>query len=245
MPFTFSHPAAVLPLGYFPKRYFSMTGLVIGSTAPDFEYFIRMKNRSYYSHSWTGLFWFDLPLVIILAFIFHGMVRNMFLDNLPAIFAKRVAVFKNFNWVSYFKKYFHVVVISAMIGTASHIIWDGFTHHGGFFVKEFDVLKRTYQIAGYSIPVYELLQQLSTVIGGLIIIYVVLKLPAEKEFKRERSIFLYWFYVGIITLFIVAIRALVGLKNHSFTFEDLIMTIISGWLLGLILTPKIMTTLKI
>src|SRR5574338_195989 len=97
MPFTFSHPAAVLPLGYFPKRFISMTGLVIGSTAPDFEYFIRMKNRSYYSHTWLGLLWFDLPLVIILAFIYHGIVRNMFLDDLPVIFTKRVAVFTNFT----------------------------------------------------------------------------------------------------------------------------------------------------
>ncbi|WP_113654854.1 DUF4184 family protein, partial [Pedobacter namyangjuensis] len=30
MPFTFSHPAIVLPLTYLPKKWFSLTGLVIG-----------------------------------------------------------------------------------------------------------------------------------------------------------------------------------------------------------------------
>ena len=41
MPFTFSHPAAVLPLRLLPRHWFSLTGLVIGSMVPDFEYFLR------------------------------------------------------------------------------------------------------------------------------------------------------------------------------------------------------------
>jgi hypothetical protein len=42
MPFTFAHPAIVLPLKHLPKRWYSLTGLIIGSMTPDFEYFIRM-----------------------------------------------------------------------------------------------------------------------------------------------------------------------------------------------------------
>ncbi|WP_240482010.1 DUF4184 family protein [Flavobacterium psychrophilum] len=39
MPFTFSHPAIILPLRYLPRQWFSLTGLIIGSLTPDFEYF--------------------------------------------------------------------------------------------------------------------------------------------------------------------------------------------------------------
>ncbi|WP_262496247.1 DUF4184 family protein [Flavobacterium piscis] len=39
MPFTFSHPAIILPLKYLPKNWISLTGLIIGSLTPDFEYF--------------------------------------------------------------------------------------------------------------------------------------------------------------------------------------------------------------
>ena len=39
MPFTFSYPAIVLPLTYLPRRWFSLTGLIIGSLTPDFEDF--------------------------------------------------------------------------------------------------------------------------------------------------------------------------------------------------------------
>lgn len=86
MPFTFSHPAIVLPLAFLPKKIISITGLIIGSLTPDFEYFIRMKLSSEYSHTISGVFLFDLPLGIILTFLFHGIVRNKLIDNLPRFF---------------------------------------------------------------------------------------------------------------------------------------------------------------
>ena len=86
MPFTFSHPAIILPFRYLPVKWFSFTGLVIGSLTPDFEYFIRMKVQSIYSHTLLGIFWFDLPLAILLAFLFHSLVRDTLFFNLPKTF---------------------------------------------------------------------------------------------------------------------------------------------------------------
>lgn len=83
MPFTISHPAIVLPLTFLPRQWFSLTGLVIGSLTPDFEYFLRMRIKSNYSHTLDGLFWFDLPLGLLLAFLFHNVVRDSLFDNLP------------------------------------------------------------------------------------------------------------------------------------------------------------------
>jgi hypothetical protein len=51
MPFTASHPAIILPLIYLPGKWISLTGLVIGSMTPDFEYFERMSVQSDYSYS--------------------------------------------------------------------------------------------------------------------------------------------------------------------------------------------------
>lgn len=77
MPFTFSHPGAVLPLNFLPKKYFSMTALVIGSMAPDFEYFFRMRAQSYYSHRWSGMFWFDLPWLLFLPLFFMESLETL------------------------------------------------------------------------------------------------------------------------------------------------------------------------
>ena len=135
MPFTFSHPAIVLPMTFLNRKWFSLTGLVIGSMAPDFEYFLRMKTSSNYSHTIAGIFWFDLPLVIILSFIFHNIVRNCLFDNLPVPLRLRVSTFKQFDWNKYFQKNWLIVIISILIGPFSLIFWDGFTHQHAYFVE--------------------------------------------------------------------------------------------------------------
>ena len=234
MPFTFSHPAAVLPFGYFPKRFFSMTALVIGSLAPDFEYFLRMRAVSYYSHTWAGLLWFDLPLTIILAFFYHEIVRDKLIDNLPVFLTKRLLVFKSFNWTKNFKKNFFVVIISAAIGIASHIIWDAFTHEKGRIGREISRFKEDLLIAGHHVLTYNVLQYGSSVLGGLVILYALLKLPANKVFVRERSIFPFWLSVLVVISVIVALRALLGSDLDE--FRNMVVTIISGGFIGILLT---------
>lgn len=39
MPFTFAHPAAVLPFAKKHSKHISVTALILGSMASDFEYF--------------------------------------------------------------------------------------------------------------------------------------------------------------------------------------------------------------
>ena len=69
MPVTFAHPAIVLPF-YKKPKFFSMTTLIIGSMSPDFEYFLRMKIKSDMSHTLLGIFYFDLPITLIIALSF-------------------------------------------------------------------------------------------------------------------------------------------------------------------------------
>jgi len=215
-----------------------MTGLVIGSIAPDFEYFFRMQVSSYYSHTWTGLLWFDLPLTIILAFVFHLLVRNSLIDNLPNFLAQRLVVFKNFNWIRHFKENLLVVIASVLFGIATHIFWDNFTHKHGQFVQIIDGLKNTFTVAGHSIVVYQLLQHLSTIIGGLIVIYVLFRIPTDKNFYRGKNILRFWFFVSLITLANLTGRLLTGLDYRQ--YGNVIVTIIAGGLLGLLLAPMIL-----
>ena len=83
MPFTPAHTAIILPLLRFDNRYVSSTALIIGSMAPDFEYFLKFSVDSKFSHTWSGVLYFDIPVVIFLALIFHGVVKNNLIHNLP------------------------------------------------------------------------------------------------------------------------------------------------------------------
>lgn len=234
MPFTFSHPAIVLPLTYLPRKWFSLTGLVIGSLTPDFEYFLRMKVQSTYSHTLSGIFWFDLPLGLLLAFIFHNIVRDNLFDNLPTILKSRLLIFKQFNWNGYFKRSWVVVILSIIIGAASHIFWDSFTHGNGYFVQTIPALTNTIDLFGKQLPIFKILQHSSTVFGGLIIIFTLLKLPTHKNVTGRFNA-KYWSILAVLTLAIIVIRFLSGF-NHN-PIGQIIVTGISAGLISLILTP--------
>ena len=236
MPFTFSHPAIVLPLTYLPKKCFSLTGLIIGSLIPDFEYFLRMKVKSNYSHTLDGLFWFDLSLGLLLAFVFHNIVRNSLFDNLPKFFKSRFYVFKQFHWNSYFKKNWLVVLISILIGASSHVLWDSFTHEHGYFVQTIPTLTNTIDLFGRQILFLKILQHSSTIIGGLVIAFAIYKLPSHKT-ENENVNLKYWTIFAGLILTIITTRLLSGLDIKQ--YGNVIVTGISAILISLILVPLI------
>lgn len=239
MPFTFSHPAIILPLAYLPRRWFSLTGLIIGSLMPDFEYFLRMKIRSDFSHTFEGVFLFDLPLGILTAFVFHNIVRNIFFDNLPYFLKSRVVIFKNFNWNIYFKKNWLVVIFSIIIGTFSHILWDSFTHDTGYFVQKFEILNQSVELFDKQIPILKILQHLSTFIGAFLIGFSLYKLPTHAPDSKSVNLN-YW--LTFLGTFITFLFILLTIKPLQYALGNLIVSIISLSMLALILTSLVIKT---
>jgi hypothetical protein len=234
VPFTFSHPAIILPLTFLPKRWFSLTGLVIGSLAPDFEYFLRMRIQSDFSHTLAGLFWFDLPLGLLLAFVFHNIVRNSLLENLPGFLQSRFSDFRQFDWNRNFAKHWLVISISTLVGAASHIFWDSFTHDHGYFVKTLPVLTNTVKVLGGEVPILKILQHASTLLGAFVIAFAIYKMPTQKQDTTSLSL-KYWLIVAILTSLIIAIRLASGLELKQ--YGNVVVTAISAGLIALTLTP--------
>ena len=237
MPFTFSHPAIVLPLTYLPKRFYSLTGLIIGSLTPDFEYFIRMKVQSDYSHTLAGLLWFDLPLSFLLAIIYHNLMRDCLINNLPNVLKSRLSVYKTFDWNNALKNRFFIILISLLIGSASHLLWDSFTHRTGFIVQTFPSLISEINIGTIHIPIFKILQHLSSIIGGLAIIIAFWKLPLNK-FTTNNNNFKFWIITFCITVLIFLIRFSNGIDYKL--FGNLIVTFISALILALFSTTLIL-----
>ena len=236
MPFTFSHPAIVLPLTKYSGRYISLTGLVIGSLTPDFEYFIRMKVQSNFSHTISGLFYFDLPIGLLLAFLFHNFVRDTLYDNLPLTFRNRLETFKVFNWNDYFRQSYFAVIISVLIGATSHLFWDSFTHIDGYSVQAFSTLREVIRIGRHEIPVYKLLQHLSTLIGGLFITLTFYKLTTSEVSKQKVSL-KYWITVLTITFLIIIVRLIFARERNI--IGQFIVTTVSAIFIALIITPSL------
>ena len=234
MPFTFSHPAIILPFAKYSGKYISLTGLIIGSVTPDFEYFFRMKVQSNISHTISGLFYFDLPVGILLSFVFHMLIRNSLYNNLPKVFKSRLEVFKSFKWNNYFKTHYFVVIFSLLIGAASHLFWDSFTHLHGYAIQNISSLQSSFNIAGYEIAIYKLLQHLSSLVGGLFIALAFFRLPKTDLAKQGISID-YWLTILTIITVIVALSLIFSVEKNL--IGQFVVTGITAVFIALVFAP--------
>ena len=115
MPFTLAHPAATLPFLRISRINGWRSGLLWGSVSPDLIAVPLFFARSL-SHSIVGLLLVDIPLAILLAFLWNAFGRTR-LSRLPGLTFK---VSGGFSW--------RAATLGATIGGASHLFWDVFTH---------------------------------------------------------------------------------------------------------------------
>lgn len=228
MPFTFAHPAIVLPLTKLPKRWFSSSGLIIGSIAPDFEYFLRGETISNHSHTIAGLFYFNLPVSLLIAFIFHRFIRNSLIDHLPSGFYERFYSYRSIPWFHYARKNSVALVLSILIGGLSHIFLDSFTHQDGFFVQLLQL-----QITSlYSFPVYRIFQHVGTLIGFAFIGWFIWSLkPGEVKKRPPISIPVYWLKVCLFSLGFLGFKFLL---DHPLQLGEIVVSLINGGMLGIL-----------
>jgi hypothetical protein len=210
MPFTPAHIAAVLP--GVRSRYLSATGLVVGSMAPDFEYFFKMSVDGIHGHTWAGLLYFDLPVSVGLAWLFHRIVKRNLITNLPWWLQQRFIDTLQTDFVAVMRNRPLTFLFSAALGSATHIIWDGFTHGSGFFVKYFSFYNGAYvPFDGVRYPLWYSLQHMSTAIGlAAVVIYIFCK---RKSNVLNKPRILYWIVFALIGLSAVLLRFLLRLND--------------------------------
>lgn len=126
MPYPFAHPAAVLPLARPMGRLAVPSALAIGSVVPDLWYFVPFVSRVD-SHGLAGLLWFCLPVGLSVYAIFHLLLK----DPLIALLSPRLGAFSSPGLPT---ARWHAVVVSLLVGAATHQVWDALTHSNDFAV---------------------------------------------------------------------------------------------------------------
>ena len=232
MPFTPGHPAIILP--FIRSRYFSATGLIVGSVSPDFEYFFRMSVMGIHSHTKAGLLYFDIPVTLFLALLFHMVVKLNFIGNLPAFLQKRFQATLNLDFLKYLRNNWAIFLVSAAIGAGSHLFWDSFTHNNRFFVRLFsDFYESTYvPYNGANYPLFYVLQQLSTAVGLCVVIsYILLRKPIPDAPITTPKIS-YWLLVFAIGIAVMRVRFFVSPADYN--LGNVVVSGISGLLVGIV-----------
>jgi Domain of unknown function (DUF4184) len=167
VPFTLSHAAAALPLGRFR---FVPSALVIGTLAPDFEYFIMLVPMDRYGHTLIGLFLLTLPMALVVLWIFHNLVKRPAVMLLPdAVQRRLVDHIGNFQFGGVGR--FLLIVFSILVGAATHLLWDSFTHRTGWFFHHWALMRQPVSVPVLgSLPYYKVFQHTSTVLGLVILL---------------------------------------------------------------------------
>jgi hypothetical protein len=120
VPYPFAHPAAVLPLAAIMGRFAVPSALAIGSVVPDLWYFVPALERSD-THVGGALLWFCLPLGLGIYLLFHLLLKQ----PLIALLSPRLA---GFSPPGLPKASWYAVLVSLIVGGATHMFWDGLVH---------------------------------------------------------------------------------------------------------------------
>ncbi len=167
MPFTPAHAAPALPL---LRLRLVPSALVVGTMAPDFEYFLRLAPGGGFGHPASGAFLLSLPMALAVLWIFHALVKaplvHLFPDAIRLRIAGRIGPFR-FGGPGRFV----LIAVSALVGIATHIVWDSFTHSYTWPVHYLPWLTQrvTVPLLG-SIEHCTILQHLSTMLGLLAVV---------------------------------------------------------------------------
>jgi len=212
MPFTLAHPAVLFPI-LKRSKYFSGTALIIGSMVPDVEFIAQMEKISTYSHSFPGALLFNIPVGLFLCWLFHAIIKYFLISNSPVFLQSRLQFIMEMDWLQYAKENKIVVFYSLLIGIASHLVWDAFTHDTGFFISILPSLKSNITFLNREMPIFHSLQIISSVLGLLAVAYLVWRLPKVQLSHHEIS-WNFWISFGLVILILSLVRFyLVDFRN--------------------------------
>jgi hypothetical protein len=167
MPFTISHAAAVLPFRKLTRL--PLAALAIGSMSPDFSYFFAHDDMERLAtHSIPGLFWFCLPVSLVVWFLYVRLLESPTMALLPESWAARITPSLSELTLP------RLTIVSAaiLLGALTHLVWDSFTHIHSPVVNAVPGLRVVvFEWHGRPIRVFRLLQHLSSIMGLLILAF--------------------------------------------------------------------------
>lgn len=187
MPFTFAHPAAILPLRRV--RLLHTVPLILGAIAPDVPYFLPWRIAKYVpqgmTHTLLGTLTLDLPFGILML-LFLWLLRAPLAAPLGGVSqTKCLAALERFGgrW-----RHWAAAPLSLLVGAWTHLLWDSFTHADGWMVSRVSALSAPVSFFAYKGELCHVLQYVSSVFGLAILAlwFILLPVPASAVRDRER-----------------------------------------------------------
>ena len=231
MPFTLAHPAAVLPLR---RTGLPLSALVAGSMVPDAPVFLD-EDRAYdWTHAWWGVVSVDVVLTLVTLALWFGVVRDPLVDLSPRGVRNRLPARARLD-----RRAWTLAPVAAAIGSATHVLWDAFTHVDTWGTRHVAWLREEHLgVDGY------LWAQFASGIAGLVVLLVVAahhlrRSPVIRDQPRPRALTpstlpVSWGLATTVGLVVLVLRAPDGL--HLAAFDAVVTTILVAVALAVVVT---------
>lgn len=151
MPFTLSHAVIAPPIAKLTGNRLPIAALAIGAMTPDL-YRLLVDTEILLNHQWKGIIYPDLLVGLLFCFLWYCLYR-------PMLF-KILNISKPLNIQSFatFFKFLLSMMLAIIIGTATHILWDGLTHLDFRTFAFYDFLAQPVLILNHEYPMHKVLQ---------------------------------------------------------------------------------------
>ena len=205
MPWTFAHPAAVMPLRRLCPTPLNFAALSIGALSPDFGYYVGLFRPATYAHTLLGSVLVCIPAGLLSLVCFY-FVRRPVWNLLPQPHRALLEPLVSKQVPVRFRELV-LATISILIGAWTHVVWDSFTHRSGWVVVNYPVLQEpVITLGSIELAPYYLLQHLSTLVGVLVLVtayYAWVRRGGSEVFflfRHEDR----WRYASLASLFVLS-----------------------------------------
>jgi Domain of unknown function (DUF4184) len=248
MPFTFAHPAAILPLRR--SRFLQTVPLIIGTLVPDVPYFFptRLGRAFPDTHTLYGSFLICLPLGMAL------LIATLLLrEPLTILLGARVRwiCLRSIERFTARPLHWPIALLSILIGAWTHLAWDSVTHQTGWTASRVAALSAPVSVFGWDTATSHLLQYLSSVFGLVVLAIwfrsLLVRVPAAvaEDQSRPRASWLVLTVITFASLSIGVSRAYLAWHATSYYHLGyLLLTRTIGWFAVLYLVAGILTLLS-
>ena len=249
MAFTVAHMAAALPF-YRSQRWLNFEALLIGTMLPDLPYFLNSSVKvADQSHQWIGVLSYCLPYGLLVFALWYWLLKPAAIALIQpwgnvrsvasSISAQQHSAQHPFGlwfaaWFKFYLVFWLKVILALLLGSVTHLLWDGTTHPDGFIALQIPWLQHSFDFFYLGdMSVARLLQYVSSLAGLLLLFSFVhshlftphYKSLADKEkiLIAKRSRLKKWHSRLIISLLCASglfWGLLSGFKSHKLLLND-------------------------
>jgi hypothetical protein len=217
MPLTyFAHQLFVLPFKATRPRWFDGTALCIGSMAPDFAYALLGTRFAFASHTASAHLTWSLPVTLLCT----RLVRTYLAEPLGAQLPDPVGC--EVRALARSVHHWAVTVLSALLGSASHVFVDSFTHRHGW---GYDHVAWLHHSVAMGWEIADVLQYVGHTLGSLLGFMLCLQLCAmhrvsawngsRHEPSRFPSVPWFWSALSLVAAVCAVIALLLIVRGDS------------------------------